>query len=260
MLCAASSGLSSVALPRKLCYNDREKQARIPGKWVGGLRFPERRIAGGMTVKLQIALDDLTLEQALRLASSVREYVDIVEIGTPFLYQYGMEAVRAMKHLLHDREVLADMKIMDAGAYEAGGAFEAGADYVTVLGVTDDATVRGCIEAAERYGREIVVDMLCVRDLPGRIAELEALGAHGLAVHTGTDQQAAGRTPLDDLKLMKACAKRAKISVAGGIRPETLADYAALRPEVLIIGSGICHAPDPVSAARDIRAQMRAFC
>ena len=88
---------------------------------------------GGMTVKLQIALDDLTLEQALRLVSSVREYVDIVEIGTPFLYQYGMEAVRAMKHLLHDREVLADMKIMDAGAYEAGEAFEAGADYVTVL-------------------------------------------------------------------------------------------------------------------------------
>ncbi|MBR7188856.1 MAG: orotidine 5'-phosphate decarboxylase, partial [Clostridia bacterium] len=60
-------------------------------------------------MKLQIALDDLTLEQALRLASSVREYVDIVEIGTPFLYQYGMEAVRAMKRLLPDREVLADM-------------------------------------------------------------------------------------------------------------------------------------------------------
>jgi 3-hexulose-6-phosphate synthase len=100
--------------------------------------------------------------------------------------------------------------------------------------------------------------MICVPDLPGRIRELEALGVQGLAVHTGVDQQAAGRTPLDDLRLMTACAKRAKISVAGGIRPGTAAEYAACRPEVLIVGGGIVHAPDPVAAAAAIARQLRA--
>ena len=203
-------------------------------------------------MKLQIALDDLTMEEAAALMDRVKEYVDIIEIGTPFVYQYGMEAVRFFKERFPDKEILADMKIMDAGYLEAEEALKAGADYVTVLGVTDLLTIKACIEAAEAYGKEVVVDMICVPDLEKRVSELEAIGAHGLAVHTGTDMQAAGRTPLLDLKAMSACARKAKISVAGGIKAETVADYAAFGPEVLIVGSGICHAADPVAAAKEI--------
>ena len=210
-------------------------------------------------MKLQLALDDLSLEQAIALAERVRDHIDIIEAGTPLIYGYGMEAVRALKARFPEKQVLADMKIMDSGAWETEEAMTAGADYVTVLGVSEDATVRNCLETATRYGREVVVDMICVPDLPGRIRQLEALGVQGLAVHTGVDQQAAGRTPLDDLRLMTACAQRAKISVAGGIRPDTVAEYAAYRPEVVIVGGGILHAPDPVAAAAAIARQLRAF-
>ena len=48
-------------------------------------------------MKLQIALDDLTMEEALVLMDKVQDFVDIIEIGTPFIYEYGMEAVRTMK-------------------------------------------------------------------------------------------------------------------------------------------------------------------
>ena len=209
-------------------------------------------------MKLQLALDDLSLEQAIALAERVRDHIDIIEAGTPLIYGYGMAAVRALKERFPEKLVLADMKIMDSGALETEEAMDAGADYVTVLGVSEDATVKNCLEAAARYGREVVVDMICVPDLPGRIRALEALGVQGLAVHTGVDQQAAGRTPLDDLRLMTACAKKAKISVAGGIRADTVAEYAAYRPEVVIVGGGILHAPDPVAAAAAIARQLRA--
>ena len=33
-------------------------------------------------MKLQIALDDVTLEGALELVKKVRDYIDIIEIGT----------------------------------------------------------------------------------------------------------------------------------------------------------------------------------
>ena len=69
-------------------------------------------------MKLQIALDDVTLEGALELVKKVRDYIDIIEIGTPFVYEYGMQAVRTMKEHFPDKEILADMKIMDAGYYE----------------------------------------------------------------------------------------------------------------------------------------------
>ena len=70
------------------------------------------------------------------------------------------------------------------------------------------------------------------------------------------DQQAAGRKPIDDLRVMAEHCRSAKISVAGGIKPETVPEYAALKPEVLIVGSGIAHAKDPKEAARQIKESM----
>lgn len=132
-----------------------------------------------------------------------------------------------------------------------------GADYVTVLGVTDNLTIkRAVLKQQKNTEKRLFVDMICVPDLPKRIQELEDLGAHGLAVHVGTDQQAAGRKPIDDLRVMAEHCKKAKISVAGGISADTTAEYAALKPEVLIVGSGITHADNPVEAAKAIKDSM----
>ena len=65
-------------------------------------------------MKLQVALDDITLENAVSLVEKIHDYVDIIEIGTPFVYEYGMHAVRTMKERFPDKEVLADMKITSA--------------------------------------------------------------------------------------------------------------------------------------------------
>ena len=90
---------------------------------------------------------DIKLVDGLFILGKVIDYIDIIEIGTPFVYEYGMQAVRTMKEHFPDKEVLADMKIMDAGFYEAEEALKAGADYVTVLGVTDNLTIQGFKEA-----------------------------------------------------------------------------------------------------------------
>ncbi len=121
---------------------------------------------------------------------------------------------------------------------------------VTVVGVTDILTIKGCLAVARTFGKTIVVDMICEPDLPSRIRQLESAGVRALAVHTGVDQQAAGRSPLDDLRVMKSVSRSSRIFVAGGITADTLPDYARLGADVVIVGSGICHADDPVAAAR----------
>ena len=204
-------------------------------------------------MKLQLALDDISLPEAIGLGDKVREYVDIMEIGTPFIIEHGMAPVREFKARFAGLEVFADTKIMDAGEYEARSAFAAGADYVTVLGVTDLATVEGCLKTAAAYGKTVVVDMICVSDLPSRIAQLERIGVRALAVHTGVDQQTAGRTPLGDLKVMKTHSRSSTIFVAGGITTKTLPGYIDLGADVAIVGSGIRHAADPVGEARALR-------
>lgn len=209
-------------------------------------------------MKLQLALDDIKFDDAVELVGKVRKYVDIVEIGSPFIIDCGMAPVRRIKELYPELEVLADTKIMDAGDYEAELTYLAGADYCTVLGVTDTLTIKGCIDAAKKYGKKVFVDMICVKNVEERVAEIEAAGVNCIGVHTGVDLQAAGFTPLDDLKRIKAASKQSIISVAGGINVNTVQDYMAAGADIVIVGGGINHAADPVAAAKALYEKIHA--
>ncbi|MCL2588904.1 MAG: 3-hexulose-6-phosphate synthase [Oscillospiraceae bacterium] len=208
-------------------------------------------------MKLQLALDTDSLYWALKFTEKVVDYIDIIEIGTPFVYEEGMHAVRAFHKHFREKELLADLKIMDGGAFEAMQAYEAGADYITIMAVTDILTVKAAIAETNKWGKQAVIDFLCEPNMEQKIREMEEVGAHYLAVHTGADQQAAGRTPLEDLKMMTAHAKYSKIAVAGGISSQTVAQYAALKPDIVIVGSAIIRAKDPVDEAKRIREALQ---
>lgn len=204
-------------------------------------------------MKLQIALDDISIEDGIALINKIESFVDIIEIGTPLLYQAGMSAVESFKKQFPQKKILADMKIMDAGELETKMAFEAGADFVTVLGVTDNLTIASCLETAGQYQKEIVVDMICISDLEKRVAELERLGITNIAVHTGVDQQQSGRTAVDDLRAIKSSSKKSRIFAAGGISQYTAAEFVDLGADIIIAGGAVLHAQDPVYEVTQIR-------
>ena len=57
-------------------------------------------------MKLQVALDTLTLEDCLTLLEETKGSVDIAEVGTPFIIEEGMRPVREFKKHFPDIEVL----------------------------------------------------------------------------------------------------------------------------------------------------------
>jgi 3-hexulose-6-phosphate synthase len=209
------------------------------------------------TTRLQLALDDISREEIFPLLEKTGDSVDIVEVGTPLLMRYGVCVITEIKRHFPALQVLSDAKIMDAAYYEAALSFDAGADYVTFLGLTDDGSVTECARAARDRGGLVVADMICVPDLAQRARQLARLGTDILAVHTGVDQQARGRTPLDDLRTLTASATGVPLAVAGGISRSTAADYLALRPHVLIVGSGITGAADPAAEAACLHEIIR---
>ena len=70
-------------------------------------------------MKLQLALDEMKTEEAVKLVEKVEDYIDIIEIGTPICLDAGNDAVARLKKEFPDKEVLADCKIMDGGYLEA---------------------------------------------------------------------------------------------------------------------------------------------
>lgn len=210
-----------------------------------------------MKAKIQIALDDISFADAEKLVSGVKHFIDIIEVGTPFYMRYGSDAIRKLRKCFPEKLILCDAKIMDAGAYEANIAFEAGADIVTVLGVTDLRTIRDCVDAARKADRKLMVDLICVRNISEMTSAFEAAGADIIGVHTGVDQQAEGRTPLDDLKELSAAVKSAQVSVAGGINADTVDQYLLYSPDIVVVGGGIVKSEDPIEAAEKIYNTIR---
>ncbi|MCC3691768.1 3-hexulose-6-phosphate synthase [Staphylococcus capitis] len=207
-------------------------------------------------MELQLAIDLLNKEDAAELANKVKDYVDIVEIGTPIVINEGLPAVQHLNDNIDSVKVLADLKIMDAADYEVSQAVKFGADIVTILGVAEDASIKAAVDEAHKHGKQLLVDMIAVQDLEKRAKDLDDLDADYIAVHTGYDLQAEGQSPLESLRKVKSVISNSKVAVAGGIKPDTIKDIVAENPDLIIVGGGIANADDPVEAAKQCRAAI----
>lgn len=210
-------------------------------------------------MKLQAALDTLTLEQCIDLLNKTKGSVQVAEVGTPFIIEQGMVPVRTLKSQFPAIEILADAKIMDAGLYEADKCFDAGADIVTVLGVAYDETIEGVVQSAKNHGKRVMVDMIGVKDLEQRTREIDAMGVDYICVHTAFDIQQEGNDPLEDLKTVNKVIKNAKSAVAGGVKLSTIDAIVAEGAEIIVVGGAICTAKDPAEAAKAFQAHIGGF-
>ncbi|MFK7679643.1 3-hexulose-6-phosphate synthase [Priestia megaterium] len=208
-------------------------------------------------MELQLALDLVNISEAKEVVQEVQEYIDIVEIGTPVVINEGLKAVKEIKEAFPSLKVLADLKIMDAGAYEVMKASEAGASIITILGATDDSTIKGAVEEAKKQGTQILVDMINVKNLEQRAKEVDALGVDYICVHTGYDLQAEGETPFDHLQTIKRVVKNAKTAVAGGSKLNTLPEIVQSQPDLVIVGGGITSEKDKRNVAEEMKKVVK---
>ena len=188
---------------------------------------------------LQVALDFENLSRALQAArEAVDGGADWVEAGTPLIKSEGLDAVRALKKAFPDHRIVADMKVMDTGAFEVEIAAKAGADVVTILGAADDDTIAEAVRGGEKYGAEIVVDLLNVADPVARTKRVAELGAAAVCLHIGIDMQMQAKTPFAALERLAQDAP-IPIAVAGGLTSETVAEATRAGARILIVGGAI---------------------
>lgn len=206
--------------------------------------------------KLQLALDgDMSTTRAV--LAQARPFIDIAEVGTPLIFREGMRAVRQIRAAQPQLTLVADLKIMDAGEAEADIAFDAGADWVTVMALASDATIGGAVKSAWKHGKQVMVDMMEAPDPLARASRLLALGVDLLCLHTAHDRQRAQGSPYAQLAQLREALPTAPLAIAGGVQPAALDLILPWKPQVIVVGSFITGASDPARAAQQLRERIQ---
>lgn len=200
---------------------------------------------------LQIAIDVLSIKEALALVEKIYPFYDIAEIGTPLIIEEGTHALEAVKKRFPDRSYLADLKIMDAGKIEAGSGFDRGADIVTVLAAADNLTINNAVACKKDYGGQVMADLINVPEPAQRAKELENIGVDIVCVHTAYDVQSEINNPLEELKVVRS-AVSCKVAVAGGLKRQNIQEVLDAGANIVIVGSAIIRHPDPASEAEAV--------
>lgn len=210
---------------------------------------------------IQLALDYFDLAPALAMAQIVHNEVDILEVGTPLTKGGGMLAVKTIRELCPDNLILADIKSPDVGGGEAKMAFDAGADWMTVLGAAPLDTIKLALqEAKSRPGKEMFIELTGIRDIIARATEWRSIGIERMVYHRGWDEGNLSRSwDENDLATIQELIRMGfKISVAGGLGLDMIPFFRGIDISVFVIGRAIRETPDPAATARKFRAAINA--
>lgn len=151
---------------------------------------------------VQVAIDVLTVEDALRIAeAAVEAGVDWLEAGTPLITFAGVRAIGELARAFPGVPVLADYKMMDGVRKYVVETANQGGRVATICGVASDASIREAVRAGRDAGVVVITDLYAAPDVARRAEEVAALGVDSVYVHWGADQRAERpeRDPLADL-------------------------------------------------------------
>jgi 3-dehydro-L-gulonate-6-phosphate decarboxylase len=205
--------------------------------------------------KVQLALDVTTTAAALAALERAGNRIDIVEVGTVLCLSEGMGAVRAIRAACPSLVLLADIRIAEAGSLLSQLAFDAGADWVTVVSGASPATFPAVAAAAAERGADVQVELSdgWTWDL---VERCRGLGIAHFVLHRSRDAEANGPLAWTDRDLAAIRGIHAlggRVSVTGGLSASQLAAFAPLPVEIFIAGRAIYAAADPASAAAQFR-------
>jgi len=210
--------------------------------------------------KLQLAMDTLDGEEALRLAAVTASYVDIIEAGTPLIKSVGIGIVRKLRAAHPDKLILADLKSSDVGAYETNMAFKAGADIVTTQGITTLATICEVQREADKWSRRAEVDMTGVKDPVARAKEVQGRGVSLVLYHRSIDEEVTEGALWDEQAVhivREMCRLGLDVAIAGGVHAGVLPLLSGVPIYGIVVGRGITAQPDPARAAAQISECIR---
>jgi 3-hexulose-6-phosphate synthase len=212
----------------------------------------------------QISVDTGSLQQGLVVAeAALAGGVTLVEMGTPLLKSEGVRnVVPAFRRRFPESLLLADMKTMDGGGFEARAVFEGGGNIIDFLALAGVDTAKAICAVRDEYRRaDSEMPRLVFADIlvPHQGSAAEAVdvalrmveaGVDGVGVHLQLDARRADPELhqsgyLTDVAraVFERVGHVASVQVVGGLSVEQAVDLAHSGLRAFVI-SGNLGLPD----------------
>lgn len=153
----------------------------------------------------QISVDVDNVPQGLTVAgAALSAGITLVEMGTPLLKCAGVyNVVPAFRQAFPDALLLADMKTMDGGAFEARAVYRGGGNIIDFLALAGEASARGICAVRDEFRaadpalpRLAFADILLPQQGPANVAvdvarRMVDAGVDGVGLHLQLDARRA---------------------------------------------------------------------
>lgn len=204
-------------------------------------------------MKFQVAIDRVTIEKAIEIIEEVKDYADIIEIGTSLIKDFGLESIRRIREKFPEIIILADIKTVDEAEYEFEAIYNAGADIATVLGAASLETIRICKKVANKYKKDYLIDLIEVSKEKQEILSEFSDGI--ICVHMPSDNDEKDleeliNSTINNLKSFN------RLAVAGGVKKDNIDIIKKSNFHIAIVGGAITKAEDMKKEAKEFKELM----
>ncbi|TFG24249.1 MAG: bifunctional 5,6,7,8-tetrahydromethanopterin hydro-lyase/3-hexulose-6-phosphate synthase, partial [Promethearchaeota archaeon] len=122
---------------------------------------------------IQVAMDHPDIAHHIKVLSQLPKSDRIIlEVGTPFLKRYGMEAIKEIREHAQQKFIVADLKTLDVGKLEVDFVFDATADAAVASGLASSSSIDKFLLEAHRLGMYGFVDTMEVEDPIAKLSKL----------------------------------------------------------------------------------------
>lgn len=202
-------------------------------------------------MKLQVAIDRVSLEKAENLIKVFDGLADVIEIGTSLIKDYGLLKLKELTSTKNASKILGDIKTSDEGAYEFKQGFRQGFDILTVMGSASLETIEKCYEVSEESNGTMMIDLLECSD--EKIKEISNFKNAIYCIHASIDREKLINPDKIVEKFKEKFPEVSRIAVAGGITLDSIPELNKYNIELVIVGSAITGAENPVEKAKQFK-------
>lgn len=206
-------------------------------------------------MKLQVAIDRVSLEKAENLIKIFDGLADVIEVGTSLVKDYGLLKLKELTSKTMTSQILGDIKTSDEGAYEFKQGFRQGFDILTVMGSASLETIEKCYEVSEESNGTMMIDLLECSD--DKIKEISNFKNAIYCIHASIDREKLINPGKTVKEFKEKFPEVNRIAVAGGITLDSILELNKYSIELVIVGSAITGADNSIETAKQFKEAIK---